>query len=147
MEHQTMREVKLPSGAVLKIAPGTFAQSKTLWEAVLKVLRGVPITGTGNLEMVDLYKNLFADGFTSPEVQAALWPCLQHCLYNDGTGDVKIEQSVFEPVAARQDMLKVFMEVTKENIDPFLKGLYAEYGNLLNDLTKGFQASRPQPTT
>jgi len=137
-------EIVLPSGAKLQVVAARFELSKGLWESVLKVIRGVPIAGTGGLELVDLYKNLFSDGFTSPEVQKWLWPCAISCLYNDGKAPVKVEPQVFEQPEARQDYLKVCMEVVKVNIDPFVKGLYAEYGSLLAELTKGFPASRSE---
>lgn len=119
-----MREVKLPSGAVLKITPAPFAVSKALYQALLRELKGV----TMGFEITqNVFKDLFCAGFSSSEVETCLWECLKRCLYND----LKIDDQTFEPVERREDYLKVCVEVTRDNVFPFAKVLYAEYLNAL----------------
>lgn len=124
-----MREVKLPSGAVLKITPAPFADAKALYQALLKEAQGVEIHS--KMEMTNLYKELFCRGFSSPEVEKCLWKCLERCTYNGGNGDLRVSNDTFEPVSARDDYMSVCMEVAKENVLPFVKSLYAEYQRIL----------------
>lgn len=124
-----MKEVKLPSGAVLKITPSPFAVAKALYQAILTEARGLEV-GT-NTELTTLYKELFCIGFSSPEIEARLWECFKRCTYNNGKGDFKIDNDTFEPIAARDDYMTVCMEVAKENVLPFAKSLYAEFQRAL----------------
>lgn len=124
-----MKEFKLPSGATLGVKAATFAESKALYQAVLREAKGVTVNS--KTDMAAVYKDLFCIGFSSPEIELALWECLKKCTYNSGKGNLKIEQTTFEPIEARDDYLTVCMEVAKENIHPFVKSLYAEYGQVL----------------
>lgn len=124
-----MKEIKLPSGAVLKISPSPFATAKALYQSFLREVRGLKINS--KMEMSEIYKDLFCIGFSSPEVEKALWECMARCTYNGGRGDLKIDADTFEPIAAREDYLQVCTEVAKENLMPFTKDLYAEFRRLL----------------
>lgn len=124
-----MREVKLPSGAVLKITPSPFGVAKALYQAILKEVKGVKMNS--KMEMVELYKELFCLGFSSPEVEERLLKCFERCTYNSGNGDLKIDDQTFEPLKARDDYMQTCMEVAKENVLPFVKSLYAEYQRAL----------------
>lgn len=124
-----MKEIKLPSGATLKITPSPFADAKALYQALLREVRQVGINS--QTEMGEIFKNLFCMGFSSPEVEAKLLVCFKRCVYNSGKGDLKIDESTFEPIEARDDYMKVCMEVTRENVLPFVKSLYAEYQTAL----------------
>ena len=124
-----MKEIKLDSGAVLKITPAPFGDAKALYQALLSEARGVTIGS--KTDMTEIVKNLFCLGFSSPEVEKCLWTCFKRCIYNNGKGDLKIDENTFEPVEARGDYTAVCMEVTKENVFPFVKSLYAEYQRML----------------
>ncbi len=121
-----MREVKLPSGATLKLAPAPFKDAKALYQALLAELRTVSIDA-GDKSAAELYasvyKDLFCIGFSSKAIEACIWKCLERCLYND----FKVNEDTFEPVAARDDYMVVCMEAVKENVGPFAKSLFAEY--------------------
>lgn len=122
-----MREVKLPSGAHLKVRPAAFEKSKALYQAILDEAKGIMISS--QTDMASVYKDLFCVGFSSRKIEACLWECLSVCTYNNasGSGELKIDKDTFEPVAARDDYLTVCMEVAKENVGPFVKSLYVEY--------------------
>lgn len=120
-----MREIKLPSGAILKVNPAPFAVSKALYQALLRELKGISIGM--NLEVTGMLKDIFCVGFSSKEVEACLWECFKRCTYNSGSGDLKIDDQTFEPVERRDDYMKVCVEVARENTLPFAKSLYAEY--------------------
>lgn len=116
-----MREIKLPSGATLKVAPAPFAISKDLYQAVLRDMKEVSIKD--GLDIAEILKQFFCVGFSSKEVEALTWKCLERCLYN---GE-RITEDTFEPIERRDDYLKVVAEVVKENVLPFAKSLYAEF--------------------
>jgi hypothetical protein len=121
-----MKKVSLPSGATLSIGVIPFKEAKALYQALLKELKEVTLNT--NMQVGDLLKDLFCISFSSPEIERALWACLSRCLYGNGEGsDLKITEETFEPVAARDDYMKVCVEVTKEAVNPFAKSLYAEY--------------------
>lgn len=124
-----MKEIKLPSGAVLKITPSPFSDAKALYQALLKEAKHIHFNSKA--EMSEVFKDFFCLSFSSPEVEARLWECLKRCQYCDKRGDLKIDKDTFEPVEAREDYTKVCAEVTKENVLPFVKSLYVEYETAL----------------
>lgn len=127
-----VKEVKLPSGAILKLRPAAFAISKALYQAVLDEVKGLSIFGKPDVEM---YKELFCYGFSSKKIESCLWECFKVCQYCDGRGELKVDQDTFESLSARDDYMTVCMEVAKENISPFVKSLYAEYAHLFQKMT------------
>jgi hypothetical protein len=129
-----LKQVKLDSGATLGITPSPFLDAKDLYQAVLRELRGIPIKTKD--ELGELFKNFFVVGFSSLDVERCLWKCFERCTYDGGKGALKIDKDTFEPVEARQDYMKVCLEVARENIDPFVKSLYAEYRTLLAQMEK-----------
>jgi hypothetical protein len=126
-----MIEKKLSSGAVLKITLAPFAEAKALYQACLEELRNLHVDPKEEVD-VNLFKDLFCVGLSSKKIEAALWPCLKRATYND----LKIDDSTFEPVEARQDYVPVCFEVAKENIAPFAKSLYAEFSHLQEIIRK-----------
>lgn len=128
------KEVKLDSGAVLKIQPGTFAESRALFQALMKEFKGVQFGA--KVELGAMLKDVLCSGVSSEEIERALWVCFKGCIYNNGKGDLKIDGDTFEPVAARADYFSVCIEVAKENVLPFGKSLYAEYQRVLAMIVK-----------
>jgi hypothetical protein len=122
------KEVKMPSGAVLKIWPAPFAEARALYQAVLEEAKALKFSSQD--EMAALYKDLFCIGFSSKKIESCLWACFKKVHYVGEKGELKIDQDTFEPVKAREDYIAACMAVAKENIDPFVKGLYAEYKTL-----------------
>lgn len=125
-----MKEIKCPSGAILKISHTPFATSKALYQAVLEEIKDVKLQT--NKEMGDIVKDIFCIGFSSKKIEAALNECMKRCTYNDGRGDLKIDDSTFEPVKNREDYSIVCVEIIQDNCLPFTKGLYAEFNRLLS---------------
>lgn len=122
-----MREFKLDSGAILKLQPAPFKDSKALYQALLRELKGVTLSAS--VDMASVYRDLFCLGFASPDIEACIWKCMERCLLND----LRIDDNTFEPVERRDDYVKVCVEIARENVFPFFKSLYAEY--LKNELT------------
>lgn len=122
------REVKLPSGATLKVGVASFSEAKALYQALLKELKHVSIDL--KLDSENLFKDIFCIGFSSPEIERCLWECMKKCQYVDSRGPLKIDKDTFEPESAREDYMTVCIEVAKENVLPFAKSLYAEFQRL-----------------
>lgn len=124
-----MTEVVLPSGAKLKITPSSFAVAKDLFQAVTEEMKGLSISSSTEID-INLFKDLFCSGLSSKKIEKCLWECMKKATYND----LKITEDTFEPVEARQDYLQVMFEVAKENISPFMKSLFASFGDILKKI-------------
>ena len=120
-----MKEITLPSGAILKIQIAPFADAKALYQAVLDELKIVQMSSS--TDMTSVFKDLSCIGFSSKKIESCLEQCFKRCLYND----LKLDKDTFEPVDSRQDYIVVCLAVAKENIMPFMKGLYAEFQQFL----------------
>lgn len=129
-----MREIKLPSGATLKIPVVPFATAKALYQALLAELKNISIDPKG--DTASLFKDLFCVGFSSPKIEACLWECFKRCLYNE----LKIDDQTFEPVERRDDYMKVCVAVATETVTPFAKSLYAEYQNFMATIPENIPA-------
>lgn len=126
-----MIERTLPSGATLRFNVAPFADARELYQVILSEIKDVPFNS--KRELGEVIKELVCIVASSKPVEAAIWQCFKKALYNN----VKITEQTFEPVEARDDYLTACLEVTKENIMPFTKSLYAEYGHLLTAATSG----------
>ncbi len=135
-----MREVTLPSGATLKIQVSPFTDSKALYQALLTELKAVHISAA--VDMAALYKDLFCTGFSSPLIERCLWKCFERCTVEG----LKIDKDTFEAIERRDDYMTVCLEVTKDNVGPFAKSLFAGYSEFLT-MTEGTQKSKQQTTT
>jgi len=123
--------VKLPSGAELVITLAPFADSKTLYQAVLEEMKDLKLDPEAEID-VNLFKQFFCVGFSSKKIEAALWECFKRVTYNG----LKVSKDTFEPEEARDDYFMVCIEVAKANIAPFVKSLYAQYSQVLGNLVK-----------
>ena len=126
-----MQEIKLPSGAILKITQPTFTEAKELYQAVLEELRTLEILNVTELDF-NFFKNLFCMGFSSKKVERCLEICLKRCLYND----MKFDSDTFEPEEARGDHLTVMSEVAFSVLHPFFKNLTQLFQNLTDKISK-----------
>lgn len=122
-------EKQLVTGNKLKITLGTFEESKKLYQAIMDECKAVKIEFTKEMN-VDLMKNMLFTLMSSKKIEDALWVCMRRCTYNDE----KITTDIFEDVNARADYFDVCFEVAKENVNPFLKSLYAQYGPTLKEI-------------
>lgn len=114
-----MKEITLPSGAVLKIQPAPFAEAKNLHQAVLEELRRIRYEGEHF--SFNFFKDAMCSLFSSKIVENCLDKCLRRCLYND----FKIDEKTFEKQETWVDYVDVCHEVGKENIDAFMESLCA----------------------
>lgn len=114
--------ITLPSGANLQVQIAPFAVAKALYQACLREIKHVSLA-SGEWSVETAIKDLFCLGFSSGEIEECLWRCFDRCTYNK----VRIDKDTFESVESRQDYVKVCVEVAKANIDPFVRGLFAEF--------------------
>lgn len=122
----SLREVALPSGAKLRIAPAPFTEARAVYQALCVELRGVALDPKDDIN-ANMKKDLVMMALASKPLEAAIWACMPSCLYNN----TKISAATFEPVEARQDYIAVCWEVGKENVTPFTKSLYAEFRDII----------------
>lgn len=127
-----MNEIKLPSGAVLKIHETPFEVSLALKESVMEELQKVSFKS--GVDITDAIKDLYCISYSSPRIKQALAECLKRHTYNNGTGDLKIDNKTFQPVQARQDYETVCLEVTKAEISPFGKEGFVKFAHLAGEM-------------
>jgi hypothetical protein len=125
------KEVKLPSGAILKITLSPFKDAKALYQAMLEEAKTLKLDPHVEID-TNLYTDLFCAALSSKRIETALWECMKRVTYND----LKISDDTFEPEAARDDYLQVCFEVAKENVQPFMKALMQQYSQVLNLISK-----------
>lgn len=117
-----MKEVELPSGAVLKLGTIPFDEANNLKKAVMREIKGIAIKNSK--ETMDLYKDYLCAAFASEEVEKALWECMKRCIYNSGSGDLKIDKDSFQSAKSREDYTTIQTEVGIEALTPFGKSLW-----------------------
>jgi len=105
-----MSEFTAPSGAIVVINPASFEAANELKKAVERELIKC---GLSDLLMSALVID------SSDAVEAALWPCLNRCLYNGQ----KIIKSTFDNVEARKDYHAIAQACGEINIGPFVESL------------------------
>ncbi len=127
------KEVKLPSGAVLKVQPSPFAVSKALYQAIMMEAKLIEMDSISSLH--NTVKDLFCVGFSSPLIEACLTKCFERCTIND----LRIGDETFEPVERREDYIKVCAAVIGENVAPFAKSLFADFKTAMSK-AESFQA-------
>ena len=136
-----MREVRLPSGALLIVNSAPFADSKALYQALLSETKNVSFSAKS--DMGEMLKNFFCAGFSSPLVDRALSRCMERCTVEGS----KIDGDTFEAVERRQDYTIVCAEVAKENVGPFLKSLFADFKKGMSILGGILEPTSKETTT
>lgn len=131
-----MKHVKLPSGRTLTITLASFPVSRSLYQAFLGEVKGLKLDAGASLD-VNFFKDIVCTALESKNIENAVWECMKRCLIDDK----KIDVNSFEEADNRDDYFMVMMEVCKENIQPFTKSLYAQYGHLLEMVSTSIQAS------
>ncbi len=121
-----MKVVNLPSGAKLEITLAPFADAHALQKAMAKELINIKLTGSTDIGDTNLIKDVICSAIASDKIENAINVCMKRCTYNG----VKITPDTFEPEEARGDYYQVCSEVAQENILPFTKSLYAQFGDM-----------------
>jgi hypothetical protein len=111
----------LKSGTKLEMTMGSFEESHRLMKAVAKELEGIPLDSP-----LKILSSVTLRALSSEAIEAALWPCMNRCLYNDR----HINKELFQDEKIREDFVEVAKEVLDYNLAPFLKNL----SSLLSDI-------------
>lgn len=129
-----MREVKLESGATLKIYPSTFGDARKLFKVMVAEAQKLEVLSLTPEQMLEsLWKNTLA----SDAVEQAVQACLVSCVYfRPGQKELKVDEDTFRDQATWSDFLPVCYEVVKENVLPFMKGLSVGFGKMLAEAPK-----------
>lgn len=130
------REVKLPSGRILKITPAPFTEARALYQALLEEGKGLRLDPQADVD-VNLYKDIFCVALSSRKVESCVWECMKRATIDD----VKITNEQFEKVEHREDYILTCFEVAKDNVQPFMKSLFASYQDIIQKMN-GALASR-----
>lgn len=129
---ENSKEIKLPSGNVVRITLPPFEQSLALLDACMEEMKSVKLDSNADLLDPEIIKNVICYGLSSKKVRECMKVCMQRVTYND----LKIDADTFEPSSAREDYFDVCFIVIKENILPFGKRLYARYSQFQEMMQK-----------
>jgi len=129
-----LKDITMPSGAILSVSLAPFSEAKALYKAALKEIKSLDIKESDEVDL-NLFKNLFSTFFASDEIERALQPCMARCLY-DG---LRIVSNTFENEKAREDYVQVCWEVAHANVSPFLKNLGLLSKTAMSTLAKSSQ--------
>lgn len=120
------KDVKLDSGADLKITMASFAEARGLYQSVLKEVKFLKIEDQAEID-VNFFKDIFCTLLSSKEIEQEIWNCMGRATYNKQ----KITEDTFSEEVARGDYISICYEIAWYNISPFTKGLYAKFSPLL----------------
>jgi len=127
-----MIKKELPSGAKLEINLAPFADANALYKAAAKELKSIKVSPEMDVFDANFIKDIGCSLICSDEITNAVMVCVKRCTYNG----LKIDSDTFESEEARGDYTSVLLEVAKENLIPFLKGLYVQYQAISKGMKK-----------
>jgi hypothetical protein len=127
-----VKDIKLPSGAILKITDPPWAVALGLREAMAEEMKSIGVDS--GMQVSKVMKDVICTAMSSQKVKAAMWECFARCMYDGGNGMLKIDQDTFEPVKARQDYDVVCVEVAQHVLAPFGKEGFAKFAQILGKL-------------
>ena len=141
-----MKKIETTTGADIQIAPAPFKDAMELKSVLFKEFAKsgvsfdkVQLDDLANTSIDELLKPLIQID-TSKEFYTAFFKCASRCLYNGN----KITEDTFEDVTAREDYYLVMLEVLKENLTPFFKGLVSKLPQFIS--TRKSQIEAPKLT-
>lgn len=128
-------EKKLPSGKIMKLNISTFDNGTNLYQTILKEGQTLKMDAATDLDE-KLLIQIAMLALSSKAIEKAIHDCFDKVVI-DGE---KLTKDYFEPEENREDYFTVLLEVTKVNLKPFMKGLYAQFSQLFQEGMKIFQA-------
>lgn len=113
------QDITLTSGSRIHITTASFANANALVKALLKAAEGMPLDESLLRKDVSILKDTVIRAATSPEVERALYACMERCSYND----IKLIPSNFDNPGTmddfRRDYFEVCWKVVEVNCGPF----------------------------
>jgi hypothetical protein len=112
-------EFSLPSGSKMVVSEAAYVDAIALFKALMKSVKGVPLSGDIELLNVTVLKDALIEAATSPEVDAALFKCADRAVYEN----VKVTPALFDDPklkdVARGDYFLILWHVIEVNCGPF----------------------------
>lgn len=119
-----MSDLIVSSGAKVVINVADFEDTIALKNSIVReASKNVALDAISLSSDIARLAVLAATVDSSPEVYAAIWPCLSRCTYN---GE-KITKKTFEPVEARKDYYDILIECVKVNVSPFFESVLSKF--------------------
>lgn len=138
-----MKTFKLPSGKELSVTMGSFSESKSFYQAVLKSAKKISMGENVEID-TNFIKDIFCELLSDKEIEENMNNLLKRCLY----GKQKIDpDETFESEEARGDYFEIMRFVAEVNIAPFVKSLVQKYGAQIETLKQIFQQQNSKTTT
>lgn len=133
-----MKQIESKTGADIQIAPAPFKDAMALKNVLFRELSSSGIN-FDKIQLDDLSKTHIEEIIksiiqvdTSKEFYDAFFKCAGRCLYNNN----KITEDTFEDITAREDYYLIMLEVLKENLLPFFRGLVSKLPQFTAPVTK-----------
>lgn len=144
-----MRKVTLPSGAVLTINDADFDPAKALNKIVAREAMRLKIDSAQEIDY-NFIKDMVCAAVSSDDVEAAILACADRCLYQakgmDAPG-LRIDNDTFKAIGNRQDFYPALVEVAKDALLPFGKGLWQRFSPLFLKLRGDLTSKSPTTTS
>jgi hypothetical protein len=109
-----------PSGAEVQINVAPWKDAKNLKKTIEREVGSVEGLSLDSDPGIFMAAMLKVD--SSDMVDAALWPCLVRCTYNNE----KITESTFDKPEARRDYYDIVSACVKENLRPLVESLFSQ---------------------
>lgn len=124
-------EFKTGTGADVVITAAPFEDALVLSNMVAPYLGAINAftDQTMNIRSEDLMK-IMIEAAVSSQIQGQVMKCLKRCTY----GGHAITERTFDATNARADYFEVMVACIKENVSPFMNGLFLQFSALLEAL-------------
>lgn len=122
-------EIKLESGATLKISVAPFLDAKALFDSCMEELKSVDVSS--ERDMASVIKDIACVALSSKKIEKAIMKCAERATYNG----LRISFETFEDVSARRDYLEVIQKIAEKNLEPFTSALAARLSDLMGRLS------------
>ena len=132
---------KAPSGAEIAINMAPWRDAKHLKNALEKETAALGSLPEGVQDMASIISMLKID--SSPDFDAALWPCLARCTRNNE----KITEETFNDIEARRDYYEIVLACIKENLAPLVESLFSKFAELGVKRATQSGDQKPESTT
>ena len=122
----------------LKITKSSFDIAFDLQDAMAEAMKGNGISVPGDVlekgQEADIDMGGIIDAalstISNKKVRECLFACAEKALY----GDYKVNKDFFDKEENRELFYPIMIEIIKENVGPFMKGLLSSFGGLLGNL-------------
>lgn len=132
MNQPMMKEIKLPSGNIIRFHEAGFEEQQPLILAIIGKIKGIQIDFDNEFD-INFVKDILSSIISDPEINNLLWPCLGRCLLN---GQNVTKELFNNNPEYKQDYLPCLLEVGIENISPFLSSLPAVLSSITEKIEK-----------